>query len=230
MAYSISPFGLRHTKSLKKLDEELIDAVWKGRTRLIRGLVRQGANPDTRRGHHERTMLMLACERNNIDMEQTLLRAGAHADLPDNDLDTPLHVAARHGSATLLKLLHDKGAELEARNRSGRTALACAAETGKTDNVETLIGLGADPNAAMPHGITALHLATIYGNAATIAMLLKRGADPLAETDKGITPMKLARTSDKPGVLAAYQAHFSLRHTDRIHKLRRNRRKTPKPA
>lgn len=230
MVYSIGPFGLSHTKSREKLDEELIDAVWKGQIRQIRSLVRQGANPDARRGHQERTMLILACERSNLAMAQTLIKAGAHADLPDNEMNTPLHVAAQGSSHELMDLLVKKGARLEAKNSSGRTPMHTAAELGKAENVEKLVQMGGKIDAKMPTGITPLHLATIYGSAKTVAMLLKLGADPMAKTDKGITPAHLAAKTDNADVKAAYQAHFSLKHSNRIHRLNKKRTNRPKPV
>jgi ankyrin repeat protein len=92
---------------------------------------------------------------------------------------TPLMHAAAFGSLDAVRLLLDKGADVNAKSASGATALMWAA----TDlaKVRLLVERGADVNAASNLGHTALELAAMSDSSSEIVrLLLARGADPKA--------------------------------------------------
>jgi ankyrin repeat protein len=63
------------------------------------------------------------------------------------ELNTPLHGAARFGNAGCIRILLDAGARLMAKNRAYFTALHKAAAHGNKNCVEVLLEYGADTNA-----------------------------------------------------------------------------------
>jgi hypothetical protein len=96
---------------------------------------------------------------------------------------TPLMHAAAIGSLDAMRLLLDRGADVNAKNAAGATALMWAA----TDlaKVRLLLDRGADVNVASSLGHTALELAAMSdGSAEIVRLLLSHGADPKA-VDKG---------------------------------------------
>lgn len=90
--------------------------------------------------------------------------------------ETALHLAAREGHVTLVKLLVDSGAEIEARTMLGETALLLAASCGHKEVVQMLLELGANVNECCYKGYTALHYATIYGHTELVQLLADSGA------------------------------------------------------
>lgn len=84
-----------------------------------------------------------------------------------------LHVlAASLGHAAVLRLLVQRGADVNARNFCGISALEAAAEGGHEEIVDFLLSRGADTGPAFG-GLSALQLASIGRDAGTVRVLLK---------------------------------------------------------
>ena len=85
------------------------------------------------------------------DVVTALLFAGADPNARDEDDNTPLHAAARGGTADVVTALLDAGADPNVRAENGFTPLYFAAGTagtaGTAEVVMTLVRAGADPNA-----------------------------------------------------------------------------------
>jgi ankyrin repeat protein len=96
--------------------------------------------------------------------------------------------AALHGSARMMKLLVDRGADPDAQNPLGATALLWAA--GDPAKVRLLLDHGASVNLRAKSGRTALIIAAAYpGNLESIRLLLAKGADPKAVDEAGEGPL-----------------------------------------
>ena len=108
---------------------------------------------------------------------------------------TALHVAAMYGKSDIVRMLLDKGANVNAKTKSWRkalrkgkkpvitldndehTALHIAVIHGKSDVVRTLLDKGANVNAKTRSWWTALHMAAMYGKSDVVSILLDKGAD-----------------------------------------------------
>src|SRR5262249_40320058 len=90
----------------------------------------------------------------------------------------PLLLAVLRPDVDLLRAMVARGADLEARDRSGSTALMWAAfdEHGEAAMVEQLLAMGADPGASNQAGETALDWALRRGDTPAVAALRKAGA------------------------------------------------------
>lgn len=73
--------------------------------------------------------------------------------------------AARYGGVECVKLLLERGANVNAVDNYRCTALMCAAASGRVECVKLLLDAGADVNAVCGYGYTALVYATEHGYA-----------------------------------------------------------------
>lgn len=103
---------------------------------------------------------------------------------------TLLHIAASRNRIDVVKLLIERGADV---NTKGGwwvvTPLHWAADNGHTEIVRLLIEHGADVNARTEeHGYTPLHWAAGGGHRETVEVLITAGATVDAQADNGETP------------------------------------------
>jgi ankyrin repeat protein len=169
---------------------------------IVGTLLGRGApvNAQNRRG---RTPLMEGLERR--EETQLLLAHKADVRLRDDAGGTVLLYAAGHNLTWLIKLLMDRGAEINTRNNDGETPLMWA--TGAVDSVDkpqmaqTLIDNGADVNLADQDSDTALMFAAQKGLASSVRTLLQARAQTGKQNKKGETALDLARKNDEKAVV-----------------------------
>ena len=143
------------------------DAAMRGDGEAVRTLLRQGADVNAAQGDGM-TALHHAAERGDAELTAMLLYAGASVAAATRiGQYTPLHVAsqggfaavaeallkagagAASGSADLVKLLIDHGADVDARDAEwGQTPLIYAAALNRADAIRVLLDRGADPSLA----------------------------------------------------------------------------------
>jgi len=100
-----------------------------------------------------------------------------------------LWLAAAFGLKEIIKVLLEKGVEIEPRGVKRATALNIAATQGHTAVVQVLLEHDANIETKGVHGETALHNAAEYGHEAIVQLLLDKGADIDIKDDNGQTAL-----------------------------------------
>ena len=106
---------------------------------------------------------------------RALLRRGADPNQKDAAGRTPLWLCGWH-DLSLVTLLVDHGAEVDARDGDGDTPLAAAARNGAKDAFAALLDAGADVDSENCDGQTPLFHAANFGRLEAVVRLLDRGA------------------------------------------------------
>jgi len=134
-------------------------------------------------------------------VEKRLGEISAHPDtFTDGEL---LNRAAEIGRKDAIKVLIERGADVDARDSDGDTALMKAAVTGRDEIVVLLLANGADINARDPYGWTPLTiLAGTDPKAKTVNLLLDHKADINATDNQGLTPLMVASWVGNDEVIA----------------------------
>jgi ankyrin repeat protein len=107
---------------------------------------------------------------------------------------TPLLVAAgRPGSAPIIRLLLERGADPKARDKKGETTLTRAAFSGDPEILRLLAGRGVDVNERVEidkdFHLTALMIAAFQQHTKLMEMLLARGADSKFHNSLGFSAL-----------------------------------------
>ncbi|OIW26600.1 ankyrin [Coniochaeta ligniaria NRRL 30616] len=107
---------------------------------------------------------------------------------------TALIHAASVPSVAIVKLLVEKGADIEAKDAWGHTALyvAAAANDGLGNVAALLLEEGANIETRDQYGLTSLINATQLGHHATMLQLLEKGADVNSRDQKGWSALTYA--------------------------------------
>lgn len=132
---------------------------------------------------------------NNLTQLKALLDHSGGANLADNRQVTPLMYAAEVGSLDAMRLLIDRGADVNAQNGFGSTALMWSVDD--PAKVRLLLDHGADVNLAAKSGRTALIIAGFTNpSAEVVRMLLAKGAKVQVMDTRHVTPLNAATFGD----------------------------------
>lgn len=192
---------------------EVADAAMRGDRDAVRAALARKADVNIAQVDGS-TALHWAVERDDVELADVLIRAGANVKAVTREGVAPLQLAAINGSAPMIDRLLKAGADPKARlTQTGDTALMMAARTGKVDAIRVLLEAGADLNATETWGgTTPLMWAVAEGHGAAARMLIEAGADVNARSHyvaaangrgfEGRTPLADAATA-KPADFAS---------------------------
>jgi ankyrin repeat protein len=211
--------------------EEIVACILARNTDKISAAIESGKFKVNKLISSDRSALAQAASCGYIDVMLCLLDHDADINLSDGGelAYTPIESAARNGQLDAVKLLVERGAEIDKENSIGSTALIGACISAHQDILLYLIQSGATINHADNQGQTALHYLCRYakhwdGNVITQTIdgktpallntkfqdytkvfntLLEKSADVNLLTGYGYTPLHLAAESNTPSFIQA---------------------------
>lgn len=154
----------------------------------------------------------------NLKRVGELLELGANVEAKQTrNGETALMVAAIKGSTEIVRLLLEKGANPNAKDKFGNPVwhgafvnLNETKEDGITyilhpknfrEGVELLLNYGADVNSQDRYGQTGLNSASFRGQTEIVRLLLERGADINIKDEDGRTPLVVARKNNHTEII-----------------------------
>jgi ankyrin repeat protein len=177
-------------------DRKLLRAAYAGDDARVRAALSEGASADATQPDG-RTALMLAAESGDVEAVRALLERGADPNAQAVYGETALMLA----DPDVVGILVEAGADVDARNGTGRTALISATDV---DKVRALLAAGADVDRAGSDGATPLINAVTnrFPSAELVRVLLDAGADVNARDGSGRTALaKASRVGADPEIL-----------------------------
>tara|TARA_B100001094_G_scaffold81365_1_gene77590 strand:- start:109 stop:849 length:741 start_codon:yes stop_codon:yes gene_type:complete len=165
--------------------------------------------------------LIPAVKRGDIVRVRELLDSGEDPNTREHYTNrTALMIASEYGHTEIIRLLLDRGADINSQNDS-YTALIKASMLGKGDMAEFLLVRGADPNIQNIKGDTALMNAARYSNSIlnleegtdyikVVELLLRHGADPNIRNWNGKTASMIAERVGADDIARLIRDHFRL--------------------
>jgi ankyrin repeat protein len=162
----------------------LMTASRSGALDVVKTLLARGADPNAKEKWLQETALMWAAAENHADVVKALIEGGAAIDQKSWVTDTPilgfpesggpntpfprggwtaLMYAARQNSRDAIRVLTEKGANLNLQDPQGATALELAIINLHYDAAALMLDKGADPNISDETGMSPLY-ATVHMN------------------------------------------------------------------
>ncbi len=153
-----------------EVDEAVVKA---GRAKVVRILTQHAKNAPTSLN------LWKASAKGDISTIKKALDSGSDLSTLDSQFGiNPLGWAALNGQTEAVKLLLEKGADVNGRQRDGSTSLHSAAFLGHVETVKLLLEKGADINLRKNDGMTAIDVAQVdWGLTAFVVSLLQMEVD-----------------------------------------------------
>ena len=147
--------------------------------------------------------LIDAATKGDLRAVSELLAKGAVVDLKEGKYGrTALMRAVGNNHLNIVKILIEKGADVNARDHDGDTSLTIASSDGHVEVVKELLENGADVNARNSSGESSLWKACFSVNTEVAEILLEKGADANAKDSKGQSSLmlasKMARLAGRP--------------------------------
>jgi ankyrin repeat protein len=148
-------------------------------------------DPDRKDGH-DQNALMLAALNKDETMVHALIERGAEV---NKQGWAPLHYAATSGADSIVSMLLEASAYIDAASPNGTTPLMMAARGGFVSTVQLLLDQGADPTLRNQIGLTAADFARRYNQ--------KDLAQALDERSAQVSTRRAAAASSVPAATAA---------------------------
>ena len=117
--------------------------------------------------------LYWAAQAGDLSQCESLLARGANVNHVRGVYNrTPLHTASLNGRTSVVELLIEHGADIEAKDRTGFTPLHCAAQEGHLAITQLLVTRGARTDAVNEYGVMPIHKAAQYNRHLVLEFLV----------------------------------------------------------
>lgn len=157
-------------------------------------LLQRKGMPLDRRCEKGLTALHYACMADSLEITKLLLTTGADVEASEAQYQQrPLHIAAIRGSVSILELLCNKGATLDARNSVGDRPVCVASRFGHDEVVRMLLDRGSPLSLKFDtesREDSLLCLAALGGHEKVASLLLARGASIVKKDKNGWPPVR----------------------------------------
>lgn len=144
------------------------------------------------------TLLQAAKHNKTLQAWQVLADNPEQVHLIDVLGNTALHFTAGKNNAALVKLLLEKGLDVDATNVQHVSPLFLAASNDALEVVNLLLDYGADPNISNVNHATPLYMAARHGHTRTVNALMEAGANPFLANVHGVAPLDIAQSKGHP--------------------------------
>jgi ankyrin repeat protein len=161
---------------------EIADAAQRGDRAAVQKLILQKVDVNAPQVDGA-TALHWAVYRQDLELADLLIRAGANVKAANRTAMTPLAMASLYGNAPLIDRLIKAGADAKQKGPNGETMLMFAARNGNPQAVQVLLEAGVEVNARETiRGTTALMWAIEQKHPEAVKVLLAGGADHSAKS------------------------------------------------
>jgi ankyrin repeat protein len=122
------------------------------------------------------------------------IEVNASVEVPDilHDKFTLLHRASYCGQVEVVRLIVNRGADINIRDVNNNTALHLAAESGSVDIIQLLLDKEMSVDLTNKHGSTPLHVSAQFGKLEATKTLVERGAAINKTNKSGVTALMVA--------------------------------------
>ena len=151
--------------------------VFSGSETVVESLLQAGASVDTGSSDSQTTCFHIAAGEGWEGMVRIFLCYGASLDVTDCEGRTPLFLAARSKSVSIVNMMLDKGASMDVRDHEGRTPLFSAVQSESLSIVNIMLDKGASTDVRDREGLTPLMFAAWISSGRIVKTLLQKTQD-----------------------------------------------------
>jgi len=176
-------------------NDEFWKAIGRDDTARVQTLLLRGVDTNAVHPQFGPAIVVAARERAWNVVRELARIVGTRVDAPNARGETATMLAALHGNLDVVRLLVEKGAEV---NRPGWTPLHYAAVSGNVDLLRYLLDQNAYIDAQSPNRTTPLMMAARHDHVDAVRLLVAAGADPTPRNDTGHDAADYLVANDKP--------------------------------
>ncbi len=167
---------------------------------LMKMLLKAGANPNFERKYGDKTALLVAISKADMNMLRLLLNAKADVNIRGDSRQTPLHFATDKKHLGMVNLLLKHHPAINVLDASGYSPLHNAVLSRNLPIVRRLLEAGAQPNTVDNTGDTPLIDALKWRKAGIAKLLIEKGAKINVLNNKQESPFDIARSRGMVGI------------------------------
>ncbi|MDR0321171.1 MAG: ankyrin repeat domain-containing protein [Treponema sp.] len=186
---------------------QLINASEKGDVQTVKSLLKEGVYIHSQ-DKEGRCALVAAAYKNNLEIVDLLIAAGADVNMKDNTIQSAYLISTMEGCGyiELLRKVLKAGADVHSTDSDNGTGLIRASDRGHVEIIKELLKTDIRVNHINRIGWTALLEAIILGggderHTEVVRLLIDAGADVNLADKDGVTPLAHAKNRNYTGII-----------------------------